>query len=316
MTSATASLTSHNPLRGILLKVASVSLFVIMASMIKAARVEVPAGEAVFFRSLLAIPVVLVWVAIQGDMGAGLRVNSVTNHIWRGVIGTSAMMLGFFSLGLLPLPEVTAIGYASPLLLVIFAAMFMGETVRLVRFSAVLIGLVGVIIVLSPRLTVIHGVPTVTEQLGAVVALGAAVLAAIVQLHVRNMVRSESVSAIAFWFFVTASAVSLCSLPFGGWVVPSPKVMALLVASGLIGGFGQVFLTACYRYADASLIAPFEYVSMILALGIGYVAFGEVPTLPMMSGAVVIIAAGIFIIWRERKLGLAPERLRKTNKLF
>jgi drug/metabolite transporter (DMT)-like permease len=86
--------------------------------------------------------------------------------------------------------------------------------------------------------------------------------------------------------------------------------VALLMGAGLLGGLGQIFLTASYREADASLVAPFEYASMLFALGIGYFVFGEVPTLTMLAGAALIVTAGILIIWRERKLGLERARSR------
>ncbi|AJE45009.1 DMT family transporter [Celeribacter indicus] len=304
-----------NPLRGIGLKLASVTCFVIMAALVKAASVEVPPGETVFFRSLFTLPIIFIWLARRHEFAAGLKVRSPMGHVWRGMIGATTMFLNFFALSLLPLPEATAIGYAAPLLLVVFAAMFAGETVRFFRFTAVVAGLAGVVIVMLPRITMLDGVPDPREQLGVTVALGGACLSAIVQLHVRNMVRTESTTSIVFWFSVSCTVAGLFTLPFSEWVVPSPYYATLLVLAGLIGGVGQVFLTSCYRYADASLIAPFEYASMIFALVIGYVVFGEVPTRAMMVGAVIVIAAGIAIIWRERQLGLNDERRKRTETL-
>lgn len=300
------------PLRGILLKLASVTVFIVMASLIKATAEHVPPGQAVFFRSFFAIPVIFVWLALRRELKGGIRVESPMGHVWRGLVGTMAMGLGFAGLGLLPLPEVTAIGYAAPLLTVIFAAMFLGETVRTFRLGAVALGMVGVLIVLSPRLTAVSGEAVGDrEALGAVVVLMGATCAALAQVFVRKLVATERTSAIVFWFSVTASALSLLTLPFG-WVVPTAREAALLVAAGLCGGVGQILLTSSYRHADASVIAPFEYASMLLAIGIGYAVFGEVPTLAMLGGAALIILAGVLIIWRERALGLERARQRKA----
>lgn len=300
------------PLRGILLKLASVTVFIVMASLIKATAEHVPPGQAVFFRSFFAIPVIFVWLALRRELKGGIRVESPMGHVWRGLVGTMAMGLGFAGLGLLPLPEVTAIGYAAPLLTVIFAAMFLGETVRTFRLGAVALGMVGVLIVLSPRLTAVSGEAVGDrEALGAVVVLMGATCAALAQVFVRKLVATERTSAIVFWFSVTASALSLLTLPFG-WVVPTAREAALLVAAGLCGGVGQILLTSSYRHADASVIAPFEYASMLLAIGIGYAVFGEVPTLAMLGGAALIILAGVLIIWRERALGLKRARQRKA----
>ena len=96
------------------------------------------------------------------------------------------------------------------------------------------------------------------------------------------------------------------------FVMPNAWQFATLVLAGLLGGVGQILLTSSYRGTDASLIAPFDYASMIFALAIGYFVFAEVPTLTMLGGAGLVIFAGILIIWRERKLGLERARGRKA----
>ena len=157
-----------SPLRGIMFKILSVCVFVGMASLIKATSGSVPPGQAVFFRSLFAIPVIGVWLALRGELHTGLRTQNPMGHVWRGLVGTTSMGLGFAGLGLLPLPEVTAIGYAAPILVVIFAAMFLGEQVRLFRLSMVVLGLVGVLVVLSPRLQVDPTTVDTRETLGEI----------------------------------------------------------------------------------------------------------------------------------------------------
>jgi len=300
-----------NPIRGILLKLCAVVLFITMASLIKAASGRVPAGQAVFFRSLFALPVILGWLAVRGDLATGLRVKSPMAHFWRGLVGTVAMGFGFAGLGLLPLPEVTALGYAAPLLTVIFAAMFLGEEVRAFRLSAVALGLVGVLIVLAPRLTLLEGETVATgAAVGAVLVLMGAVCAALAQIYIRKLVQFEQTSAIVFYFSITATVLSLVTLPFG-WVWPSGQEAMLLILAGVFGGLGQIFLTSCYRFADASVVAPFDYASMLFALGIGYFIFDEVPTLTMLGGAALVILAGVLIIWREHQLGLERGRARK-----
>ena len=142
-----------SPLRGIFLKLGSVMIFIIMAAMIKATADHVPAGQTVFFRSFFAIPVIFVWLVMRRELATGLKTANPFGHFWRGLMGTLAMGFGFAGLGYLPLPEVTAIGYAAPILTVIFAAMFLGEEVRLFRISAVALGMIGVLIVVYPRLT-------------------------------------------------------------------------------------------------------------------------------------------------------------------
>ena len=304
-----------HPARGIALKLASVFLFITMASLIKAVSAHVPPGQAVFFRSFFAMPVIVAWLAWRGDLATGFRVRSRLAHAWRGLIGTGAMACGFAALGLLPLPEVTAIGYAAPLLTVLFAALLLGERLRAFRLSAVGLGLVGVLIVLWPRLSV-EALGDVALA-GAVFALLSAALRALAHVQIRRMAVVEETSAIVFYFSLTATAFSLLTLPLGlvwpgtlGWVWPTPLEAGLLVAAGLIGGVAQILLTSAYRFADASLLAPFDYASMLFAIAIGYTVFAEVPTWPMLGGAGLVIAAGVLIVWRERRIGLARGRAR------
>ncbi len=298
------------PLRGILFKILSVMTFMGMASLIKASSVDVPPGQAVFFRSFFALPILFGWLALRGELRDGWKTKNPLAHVWRGLAGTMGMGFGFTGLGLLPLPEVTAIGYAAPLLVVIFAAMFLGEEVRAFRLSAVALGLVGVLIILSPRLSVGAEAGS-RETLGAVVVLMGAMMAALAHVFVRKMVATEATAAIVFWFTITSSVLALLTLPWG-WAVPSPSVVLMLIMAGLLGGIGQILMTSSYRYADASLVAPFDYTSMLLALVIGYFVFDEVPTGTMLLGAGIVILAGVLIIWRERQLGIARAQQRKA----
>ena len=211
------------PLRGILLKLCSVMIFIVMASLIKATTSHVPAGEAVFFRSFFAIPVIVIWLAVQGQLSTGFRSYNPLGHVWRGLMGTLAMGMGFAGLGYLPLPEVTAIGYASPLMVVIFAAMFLGEDVRAFRIGCVVLGLTGVLIVLSPRLSISTGTPVgQTEALGAMIVLFSALCAALAQVFIRKLIATESTPAIVFYFSATSTLLSLITVPFG-WVWPTPS---------------------------------------------------------------------------------------------
>ena len=305
------TLTSHRPVLAIALKVTAVLLFSVMAALIKATSDDVPPGEAVFFRSLFAIPVIVIWLAARGQLRHGLIAKKPIDHIWRGVLGTLAMGMTFAGLGLLPLPEVAAIGYATPIFTLILAAMMLGERIRMVRISAVLIGLVGVLIMLWPRL---GGGATMqdTATIGAVLILIATMARALVQIYIRKLVQTEHTAAIVFYFSATATVLSLLSLPFG-WVVPSFDVMALLVLSGILGGMAQILVTSSYRFGAASMLAPVDFTSMLFAILIGYVWFSEFPTTVMLIGATLVIAGNILVIWREHHLGLERGRARSVS---
>jgi len=248
---------------------------------------------------------------MRSELSVGLKTFRPIGHFYRGIVGTAAMGFNFWALSLLTFPEATAIGYAAPLLVVIFAGMFLGENVRAFRLGMVGLGLAGVLIVLSPQLTG-SGPSDAVRTLGAVVALMGASCAALAQIFVRKLVQEERTSAIVFWFSVTSTLLSLLTLPFG-WVLPYGSTLVMVVMTGVLGGIGQILLTSSYRYADASVVAPFDYASMILAILIGWTVFGEMPTITVLIGASIVILAGIMIIWREHQLGLERTRQRRAG---
>lgn len=302
--------TEQNPAYGILLKVMSVAVFMAMSSLIKLASDEIPAGEAVFFRSLFAIPPVLAWLAWRGQAATAFRTANPAGHFFRGLVGVTAMFSGFTALGLIPLPEAVTIGYAAPLIATILAAMFLGERLRLYRMAAVFTGLAGVVLILFQRLSLLEtGAAGASEAVGALAALLGAVFAAMAQIFVRKLVNEEKTATIVLYFSLNATLLSLLTLPFG-WVVPEPREALILIGAGFLGGLGQILLTASYRHAETAVIASFEYTSILLALAAGYFLFGEAPTGTMLIGAALVILAGLVIVLRERQLGIERKRAR------
>lgn len=300
-------------MRAIVLKVLSVCCFVVMATLLKATG-TIPAGELVFFRCFFAILPVVAWLLWRRQLRTALHTKDPWGHIVRALVGASSMGLGFFALTRLPLPEATAIGYAAPLLIVMFSAILLKERVHAFRWTAVVVGLLGVVIILWPRLTLLTGGASLgdSEAVGAIAAMGGAVLTAFAMMQVRKLVQTERTEAIVIYFFVSASVLSLATIPFG-WAMPTPEQAVLLIGAGFAGGIGQLLLTSCYRYADMSVIAPFEYVSLLLTLVIGLVVFGDVPTVAMVVGALIIVASGIAVILREHYLGLDRAKAREAN---
>lgn len=302
---------SSRPSLGVALKVCAILLFTCMAAIIKSTADDVPAGEAVFFRSFFAIPVILVWLWQRGQLKIGLRAVNPMGHVWRGLFGTIAMGLTFTGLGLLPLPEVTAIGFATPIFTVALAAILLGEKVRIFRLAAVGIGLLGVMIILWPRFSDIGGMEQ-TATIGALLILIATLMRSLVQIHIRQLVQTEHTAAIVFYFSVTASLLALLTLPFG-WVVPPAATLVKLVLAGLVGGVAQILVTSAYRFGSASMLAPYDYTSMIFAIFLGYFFFDELPTMVMLAGATLVIAAGGLVIWREQKLGVERGKARSVT---
>ncbi|QEE47171.1 DMT family transporter [Rhizobium sp. WL3] len=302
-----------DPLRGIVLKVCSVTVFVAMQTCIKLAGDGIPSGQITFHRSAFAILPILVYLAWRGELRQAMQTDNPLGHIKRGLLGVCAMGTGFYGLVHLPLPDAIAMGYAMPLLAVVFAAVFLKETVRLYRWTAVVVGLVGVLIISLPKLTLFgeEGLGS-DAALGAVAVLAAAMLGAAAMLQVRQLVREEKTSTIVLFFSLTAALLSAVTW-FFGWAELSWWSLGLLALAGFFGGLGQIFLTESYRFADVSTIAPFEYCSIILGSVAAYILFSEVPTMTTLIGAAIVVAAGIFIIYREHQLGLERRAARKAS---
>ena len=122
-------------------------------------------------------------------------------------------------------------------------------------------------------------------------------------IQVRRLTETEKTGAIVFYFFIMASVLSLCTIALG-WRMPDAMDLALFILVGILGGVGQILVTQSYRYADTSVIAPFEYTTMIWALLFGWFMFGDLPTVTVLTGATIVAATGLFIVWREHRLGL------------
>jgi len=292
----------RSQLPGIFLKIASTFIFTCMIACLKAVAADVPAGQQVFFRSLFALVPIVVMVLVKGARLRGVFVTAnFWSHLWRGGVGAVSMVTWFFAVARLDLPAAMALGFVSPLLVILLAGMILGETLTYVRILAVLLGFMGIVFILWPQLKLIEHLPMETPQVtGAVAALLSAFFAASAMILVRRLIKHEPTITIVVYFSINASLVGLLTLPFG-WAWPTGTELGLLVLSGLFGGVGQLLLTESYRYAEASTIAPFDYTQMVWVLIIAYFLFGEQPSVHVLAGAAIVIAAGLMVILDEHR---------------
>jgi drug/metabolite transporter (DMT)-like permease len=292
----------------IAIKLASVLLLSLMSALIRAAGAKFPVGEIVFFRSAFAIlPVVIIYAA-RGHLLAAISTARPFGHLGRGVMGITSMFLNFAALARLPLMDATAISFAAPLITVVLAALLLSEHVRAYRWTAVSLGFLGVLVMLWPYLD-IGGLFYAGEArtVGAICAMIACFTNAGTVIQTRRLTDSETTSAIVFYFSLICALAGLVTLPFG-WVMPSWIELTGLVMIGVLGGLSHLMLTESYRYAPASVVAPFDYTAMIWAFLFGFALFGELPSVFVFVGAAIVVASGLFVIWRERRLGV--ERIR------
>jgi drug/metabolite transporter (DMT)-like permease len=284
---------------GIALKLGATLSFSLMYAAIKLAG-PMPVGEVIFFRSVFAlVPVMALSAFTVGALGA-VRTQRPMFHILRSIAGVSSMFLNFAALQRLPLADITGFSFVAPIFAVVLATLFLDERVGAWRWGAVLVGFAGVLLMIEPHGGVLHLLHAGFSS-GAALALMGAMLSAVVVIFIRQMSTTEKSEAIVFYFMLTCAVVSGLTMVWD-FAVPSLRAAALLVLCGLLGGVGQICMTFCYRYAEPSLLAPFDYVAMVWAVALGYFVLGEIPQALVMIGAAIVVAAGLYIVWRERRL--------------
>lgn len=302
---------TDNAIRGIVLKILSVVVFVLMSTLIKASG-EVPVGQIVFYRSFFAIFPIIVYLAWRKELMVAVYTKRPFGHLARGTVGVVGMGCGFYALTKLPLPEAITLSYAQPLVAVVFSAIFLGEVIRVYRWTAVFVGFAGVVIVAWPNLTLLSSGATNDAALGALVALIGAAVSAVSMLLIRRLLLTERSPTIVFYASVTGAICTLATW-FLGWVPLAPWQWTLLFLAGICGGMGQILMTESYRHAEASTVAPFEYTSLLLSIVLGFLVFGDIPTFYTIVGGTIIISAGVYIVWREHKLGHERSKARRVS---
>jgi len=296
-------------LTGIALKLGAVGVFATMAALVKALDGAIPVNQVVFARSFFAL-VPILWLVHRAGGRRAIATERPLGHALRAFAGLVAMSCGFTALALAPLADVIAIGFAATVFTPILAALFLREYVGLHRWSAVAIGFAGILVILQPQ--ALLGTELTGATPGLLIALTGALFVAIATITVRALATREEPAAIIFWFAFTTTLAAGLSLPFTA-VWPSPREAMLLVGIGVLGGVGQILMTRAYVHAPASVVAPFDYTSLIYATIIGVAVFGDPFEFTTLAGAALIVGAGLVIFYRERRLGLPRGRARRSG---
>ncbi len=269
-----------------------------MAACVKYLGSAIPSGETIFVRGLISVAVLasIAW-RVKG-LGL-LKTSNLRSHALRSLCGTASMFCWFYALTLIPLAEFWAIAFTAPLFLTLLAMLFLGERIHQYRWTALAIGFVGVLIIVGPHLRFGAG------SLGVAMALAAAVFSAFAVMFLRSMSGSggEHPITITFYFSVT-TMVCAAFTAIAGWPMPTPEQWLFIGLAGVFGVFGQLFMTYSYRFAEASTIAPIDYVNLLIAIVYGWFFFDELPDRATWFGAPLVIAAGAIILWREYRLML------------
>ena len=274
---------------GILLRITSGLLFTGMLVCVKALSDTTPVGQIVFFRSAVALIPLVVFLWLSSEFPAGLRTKRPVGHILRCLLGAAAMFTSFATLRFLPVAEATMLSYLSPVMVVALAALLLGESLTARRLAGVALGVAGVGLFTLPEF---DGSISPDRLTGIVLGLLTALLTAGALIQVRHLAKTESAGAIAFYFAVVSALAGLATWP-AGWVVPTPQDLALLFAAGLFGGAAHIAMTVSFRLAEASAMAPFEYLTLVWAVVAGLVVFGEVPGATFLVATPLILAGAV-----------------------
>ncbi|MCK6450488.1 MAG: DMT family transporter [Alphaproteobacteria bacterium] len=290
-----ASRPGDNIPRGILCLVGATTLFSTVNMAAKYLSAAYPVGEIVFFRSFVGLVPCLVLVAMHGGWRM-LRTEHPGRHATRCFFGFVSLGAAFLSYAMMPLGDAVAIGYAGPLFVTVLSVLLLGDKVGVHRWSAVAAGLVGVLIMAAPM----GAVP----PLGAATALTNAFFYALSMISVRQLGATETPAAMMFYHTAFSGLFALPLLLFG-WVTPTGLELALLLGIGVVGGVSQWLVIQAFRQAPPSSLSPFSYIGLVWAMVWGWLVWGDMPTLQLLSGAALVVAGGLYILHREVKLNAA-----------
>lgn len=289
-----AARAGDRPLLAIALRLAAM---VMMSTVFMLAKVAGDRGVAlpllIFWRQAMSIPLIFIWLLANGKLSL-LRTSRSGSHAMRATTGTAGLCCNLAAATLLPLPEATTLGFTAPLFAVLITALFIGDKVGRWRWTAVVLGFCGVLIVAQPG-----GAPV--PPLGLAAGLGAGVIVSIVSFQIRELGSTEAPITCVFWFAFYGAVFTVVFLPF--YDVPHGATEWLLLAAmGLIGTFAQFLITASLRFGQVASVVVMDYTALIWATMYGWLIWDSFPPEATWLGAPLIIAAGLIITWREHHL--------------
>ncbi|MEP2980208.1 MAG: DMT family transporter [Lentilitoribacter sp.] len=282
---------------GITLRILSGLLGAGMFMCVKAVSEKVPLGEIVFFRSFFAIIPLLIFLWLRKEFPHGLMTKRPLDHLIRSGFGTISLFLAFAAIARLNLAEAILIAQLSPVLMAAAAVFFLSERMTIWRFGGLTLGFIGVVILVWPDL--VNNSSGEVRLVGYILGLLSAGFGAIALTTVRSLNRTESPGAIALYFVIASMAGALLTIPWG-WIMPSGSTLLLLVGAGLFGGFAHIAMTLGFKYAEASRLAPFEYIALLWPLLADLLIF-KLPLSTSFLLAAPLVLAGAAFAAMERK---------------
>ena len=281
----------------------SVLFFVLMSVCIKATGDHIPLFQVVFFRNFFALlPLIFFIFFLKLNFRS---INNYKLHIARAFIGITAMSLFFISIRYVPLVEMQTISYSSVFFISILSIFFLGEKIGYRRIIAIFIGFIGVLIILKPSTELFSNY--------SVLPLIASLFLSMAVIVLKKILLTNN-NILSVWVFTVLCTIISLFFYNENWVWPNNLDMSFMIASGILGFIAQICLTKSFQLADASLLAPIDFSSVIWSFSLGYIFFGELISSDVLIGGLIIITSVGYIFYRERVL--QKEIVLGVNKQF
>lgn len=257
-------------------------------------------GELIFWRQAVTFPLVAFWLLAIGRI-ASVRTQRFGAHMRRAIYGLTGMVFVYGAVLLLPLAEATTISFTAPMFAVLLSMILFRTKIGIYRWSAILLGFAGVLIVMQPAIA--HGwddTATINPW-GIGVGLVAAFLVALISIQIQDLNITETPYAIVFWFTGMTAPIAAIAMPFVA-TAHDTQTWAIIGAMALCGATAQILLTSSLRYGSAATIIIMDYTALIWATLYGWSVFERVPPVTLWLGAPLIVGSGLLVTWREHRL--------------
>ncbi len=282
---------ADNVLLGIAYMIAATVLFAGTAALAKLMAAIYPVGEVMFFRSFTSLLVCAAFVLPFAGFSV-FATKRPRDHLARGISQSISQTFTVLAVSMMPLAGAIAINFSAPLWSALLSVLWLKERAGPARWIALLTGFVGVLIVTHPGANLL--------QLGALFALGNAIMYGSVTVAVRGMTATESTPTLLMWQVATMAVLHSLLLLFG-FLWPAPLDAAMLILSGVANAAGQFLWTRALQLAPATAVSPFYYLMLVWALVLGYLVWGDAPTLALLIGSGIVVGCGLFLLWHEAK---------------
>ena len=281
-----------HPLLGVVAFVGNILLMALISALVKTLSTTYPLGEILLLRFIFAT--LSFWLILFSTAGfVALLTRRPMDHLFRSFSGIISLAMFYYAVSAIPIADATALAYAAPIFITLFSIFLLDEKIGIRRWLAVIMGFVGVLLIAQPG--------GAEWNSGFAAAIGSAITGALVAIWLRRLSSSERSVTIGVYYNSIGTLVCLAWVMVSGWLLPQGSDLLLFLVFGLMCAAQQWLLTISFRYAEASLLAPFEYLALIFAAIIGFVFWDEVPVLTTWLGAVVIAFSGLFIFKRKRQ---------------